>query len=166
MYPDILHTGKKVRLHILCQPRLCPLSTSPLSSVNLAFVLCQPGLVLCQTRLCHLSTLPLSSVNFAFVLCQPRLCPLSTSPLSSVNLAFVTVFKPDILFDFFLFQNNSKITEIDLSENEIGKRGMYHIAEALTENVFVTRAVSLFHMTMRIDERFFIMLVITYKLYK
>jgi hypothetical protein len=60
-----------------------------------------------------------------------------------VNLTFVPVFKPHILFDFFLFQNNSKITEIDLSENQIGKRGMYHIAEALTENVFVTRAVSL-----------------------
>jgi hypothetical protein len=75
----------------------------------------------------------------------------------SVNLTFVPVFKPHILFDFFLFQNNSKITEIDLSENQIGKRGMYHIAEALTENVFVTRAVSLFHMTVRIDKRFFVL---------
>ena len=74
-----------------------------------------------------------------------------------MNLTFVPVFKPHILFDFFLFQNNSKITEIDLSENQIGKRGMYHIAEALTENVFVTRAVSLFHMTVRIDKRFFVL---------
>ncbi|CAC5382772.1 unnamed protein product [Mytilus coruscus] len=34
--------------------------------------------------------------------------------------------------------NNSKITELDLSENDLGSKGMHHIAEALRENVFIT----------------------------
>ena len=42
-----------------------------------------------------------------------------------------------------IFQNNSKITDIDLSENDLGNRGMHHIAEALKENVFITHAVSI-----------------------